>query len=341
MKRLFAIIFILSLIFSTSNAQLVTNVSKTGITAANFLEIGVGARALGMGGAFVGTADDASALYWNVAGIAQLPQPEVLLVHTEWIADMKFDFAGITLPLGALGSIGVSVTTLSMDDMMVRTVERPEGTGEFFSAGDMSLALSYARNLTDRFAIGFSGRYIQQNIWKETAHGFALDIGTIFTTGLHGMRIGAVLSNFGTDMRMDGKDLLVYHDIDPNKLGNNDRIFADLHTDSWPLPLTFQFGLAMEPYKSDDHRLTIAVDAMHPSDNTESINIGAEYAFHEMFVFRGGYHNLFQRDTEEGLTVGAGFTQRFLGNMKVCLDYAYADFGRLQNTQRITLRMVF
>ena len=341
MKRLFAILLIYILVFSTTNAQLVTNVSKVGITAANFLEIGVGARALGMGGAFVGTADDASALYWNVAGIARLPQLEVLLVHTEWIADMKFDFVGITLPLGAFGSLGASITMLGMDEMMVRTVERPEGTGEFFSAGDMSLALSYAKNLTDRFAIGFTGRFIQQNIWKETAHGMALDVGTIFTTGLHGLRIGAVLSNFGTDMRMDGKDLLVYHDIDQNKLGNNDRIFANLHTDSWPLPLNFQFGLAMEPFKSNDHRLTVAVDAMHPSDNTESINIGAEYAFHEMFIFRGGYRSLFQRDSEEGLTLGAGFAQRFLGNVKVCLNYAYADFGRLENTQRIALRMVF
>jgi hypothetical protein len=341
MKRLFIFLIFVGLVFSKSNAQLITNVSKVGITAANFLEIGVGARALGMGGAFVGTADDASALYWNVAGIARLPQPEVLLVHTEWIADMKFDFAGITLPLGTLGSLGASVTVLSMDDMKVRTVERPKGTGEFFSAGDMSLALSYARNLTDRFAVGFTGRFIQQNIWKESAHGIALDVGTIFTTGLHGLRIGAVLSNFGTDMRMDGKDLLVYHDIDPNKLGNNDRIFADLHTDSWPLPLTFQFGLAMDALKSNEHRLTVAVDAMHPSDNTESLNLGAEYAFHEMFIFRGGYRNLFQRDTEEGVTVGAGFAQRFLGNIKFCLDYAYADFGRLQNTQRIAFRMVF
>ncbi len=341
MKRLIVILFFLSLLVSSTNAQLITNVSKVGVTAANFLEIGVGARALGMGGAFVGTADDASALYWNVSGIARLLRPEVLLVHSEWIADMKFDFVGITIPLETFGTLGASVTILSMDDMIVRTVERPEGTGEFFSAGDFSLALSYARNLTDRFSIGFTGRFIQQNIWKETAHAMALDVGTLFTTGLYGLRIGAVLTNFGSDMKMGGKDLLVYHDIDPNKLGNNDRVFADLHTDSWPLPLTFQFGLAMEPIKSEDHRLTLAIDALHPSDNTESINFGAEYAFHEMFIFRGGYRNLFQRDTEEGLTVGAGFAQRFLGNVKVCLDYAFANFGRLENTQRIALRMVF
>ncbi len=341
MKRLWAAIGILLLIAPAGRAQLFTNVSKVGITAASFLEIGVGARAIGMGGAFVGTADDASALYWNVAGIARLSQPEALLVHTDWIADMKFDFVGFVLPLPGFGTLGASVTSLSMGDMMVRTVERPQGTGEYFSAGDLAIAMSYARNLTDRFAIGFTAKYVQQNIWKETAHGVALDVGTIFVTGLHGMRIGAVLTNFGTDMRLEGEDLLVYHDIDPNKLGNNDRIFASLQTDSWPMPLMFQIGVAAELFQNSTHRLTTAIDAMHPSDNTESLNLGAEYAFREMFHLRIGYRNLFLRDSEEGFTFGAGFTQRFLGNVRVRLDYAYADFGRLQNTQRVAIGLVF
>jgi|Deesub1362B_J571_1020462.scaffolds.fasta_scaffold02665_1 hypothetical protein len=341
MRKYWAALLILLFMVPSGQAQLFRNVTKVGITAASFLEIGVGARAIGMGGAFVGTASDASALYWNVAGIARLNQPEVLLVHTKWLADMKFDFAGFVLPLGSFGTLGGSITALSMDDMMVRTVERPQGTGEFFSAGDLAIAISYARNLTDRFAIGFTGKYVQQNIWKETAHGFALDVGTYFVTGFHGMRIGAMLYNFGTDMRLRGKDLLVYHDVDPNKLGNNDRIFASLETDAWPMPLMFQIGVAGELVQNSTHRITAAIDAMHPSDNTESLNLGAEYAFREMFFLRFGYRNLFLKDSEEGFTFGAGFTQRFLGNVRVRLDYAYADFGRLLNTQRISLGIAF
>lgn len=321
--------------------QFVSDVSKVGIAAAPFLEIGVGARAVGMGCAFVATVDDASALFWNPSGLARLSRPEALLVHTEWLADIRFDFAGLVLPLGRFGAIGGSIMTLSMDDMMVRTVERPEGTGEYFSAGDVALSLSYAVNLTDRFSIGFTGKYIQQSIWKESASGIGLDIGTIFTTGFYGMRIGAALSNFGTDMSMSGKDLLVYHDIDPNKLGNNERIFAELKTDSWPLPLNFQAGVAMDVLKGKMRRFTVAADAVHPSDNTESIHLGCEYAMQETFFLRAGYQSLFMRDSEEGLTLGGGLWMRMLRNVQFRMDYAWADFGRLENVQRVSLGLVF
>ncbi len=337
-------IVVLALIFGLvagAGAQFVSDVSKVGITAAAFLEIGVGARAIGMGGAFVGIANDASALYWNPAGIARLPRPEAILIHTEWIADMRFDFAGVILPLGRFGTLGGSITSLSMDEMMVQTVDRPEGTGEYFSAGDIAIALTYALNLTDRFSIGFSGKYIQQRIWKESASGMALDVGTIFTTGLHGLRIGASLSNFGTDMRMNGKDLLVYHDIDPTILGNNEKVFAELKTESWPLPLNFQAGIAMEVFNGRSHRLTVATDAYHPSDNYESLHMGMEYALKETFFMRAGYRSIFLRDSEEGLTLGGGIWIRFLRNVQFRLDYAFADFGRLQNAQKISLGIVF
>ena len=322
-------------------SQFISNVSKIGITAAPFLEIGVGARAIGMGSAFVGTANDASSLFWNPSGIARLKRPETLLVHTEWIAGMQFNFAGVVLPIGQAGVIGASVTTLGMDDMMVRTEDRPEGTGEYFSAGDIAMAMTYAFNLTDRFSIGFTGKFIQQHIWKETASGMALDVGTLFTTGFNGLRIGATLSNFGTDMKMSGDDLLVYHDIDESIDGNNDQIFAELKTESWPLPINFQIGVAMEVIENDNSRLTLATDALHPSDNMESINLGMEYAFREMVFIRTGYQSLFLEDSEEGLTLGGGVWLRFMGNFQIRVDYAYADFGRLDNAQRFSLGLVF
>jgi hypothetical protein len=103
------------------------DVAKVGITAAPFLEIGVGSRAIGMGGAFVATANDASALYWNPAGIARLRNGQVLLMHAKWLADIQFDFAGVVVPLGSWGVLGGMLTTLNSGDMPVRTIERPEG----------------------------------------------------------------------------------------------------------------------------------------------------------------------------------------------------------------------
>lgn len=341
MKRTTFILCILTLLLSNSLAQFGGDVSNVGTTAASFLEIGVGARAISLGGAFVATANDASALYWNPAGLGRLNRTEILFVHTNWIADIRFDFVGAVAPVGQIGTFGAAITSLSMDDMMVRTEDQPEGTGEFFQVGDMAIMLSYGFNLTDRFSIGFSGKYIHQRIWKETAQGFAVDIGTLFTTGFKKMRIGAALTNFGSDLQMTGDDLLVYHDIDPRQMGNNERIFAQLQTEKWALPLNFQAGIALEPYQSNSQRLTVSVEAMHPINNTESVHLGGEYAFREMFFLRAGYRNLFLRDSEEGLTLGTGFSAQFIGSFRFTVDYAFADFGRLENVHRFSLGMKF
>ncbi|MBN1154479.1 PorV/PorQ family protein [candidate division KSB1 bacterium] len=324
---------------ATVQAQFVSDVTKVAITAAPFLEIGVGARAMGMGGAYVANADESSALYWNPGGIARIANPEGIFVHMNWIADISFDYIGFVLPAGRIGSFGLSITSLSMDDMMVRTEDRPQGTGEYFKSGSMALGLTYALNLTDRFSIGFSGKYIREEIWNESAQGMAIDIGTLFTTGFHGMRIGASLTNFGTDLRMSGEDLVRYHDIDGQKLGNNDEIYAELKTDSWPMPLNFQVGIAMELIENDIHRITFALDAIQPTDNKESLNLGIEYGLRKWLFLRAGYRSLFLEDNEEGLTAGAGANLGFFYNLPFRFDYAYADFGRLESIHCFTIAL--
>jgi len=343
MKRCFIAGFAVLFIFWASNGQgqFIRNVSKVGTTSAPFLEIEVGSRAIGMGGAFVGVASDASALYWNPAGIARLPHSQVIFDHVRWLADVRFDFAGICIPLGEPGALGISLTNLSMGEMEVRTVFYPEGTGERFGAGGGALAVSYARNLTDRFSIGFTAKYIHERIWHMRAFSFALDIGTLFTTQLRGMRIGMSISNFGSKMRLEGKDTLVKHDIDPVKMGNNDKINAHLDTERWSLPLTLRVGVAMELLKTSANRITWAVDALHPNNNTESLNMGLEYAFYEKVFLRIGYKSLFLRDSEEGLSLGAGLSHTLAGRLILDLSYAYTDFGVLGNVQRFTLLLKY
>lgn len=342
-KNLALVIIILFAQFIFTNRVNAQSVSKTGTTAANFLEIAVGASAVGMGGAFVGVADNAAALYWNVGGLANLEQNEAILVHTNWIAETSFDYAGLVIPLDELGTIGLSFTSLSMDDMKVRTVEKPDGTGEYFSAGDIAVGLSYSRKLTDRFSIGLTVKYIQQNIWHMSASAFAIDAGTVFKTDLlGGMVIGASISNFGSAMKLDGRDTRQFVRVDDTKLGSNDQIPTNIELDEWELPLNIQLGISTQAFQTEDFSMTVAVDAIHPNNNYESINFGTEISFQDFLFIRGGYQSLFLEDAEGGLSFGLGVNSKMLFSQSfVNFDYAYRDFGRLENIHVFSLGIKF
>lgn len=344
MKRsLIVAIFFLFVVFDLYSQAVNKNVSKSGTTAATFLEIPVSARAVALGSAFSAIANDASSLYWNPAGAARLEQTEVVFTHMNWIADLGFDYSAVAIPLGSFGTVGISFTSLSMADMAVRTIDKPDGTGELFSASSIALGVHYAKNLSDRFSIGFTGKYIQESIWHMSSQAFALDIGVLYTTEFfNNMKIGAIISNFGTDMRMSGRDARLFNRIDDQKMGSNDRIPVNLEMDSWSLPLNFQFGIATDLYASESQSVTVAVDALHPSNNYESINLGVEYRFFKTVALRGGYRALGLTDSEGGLSFGTGFKgDLFGGGITAGLDYAYSDYGRLNFSNVISLAIIF
>ena len=342
MKLLFRILFISLILCTTIVSQdFVSDVSKKGTSAASFLSISQGAKASSMGSAFVALADDQSTLYWNVAGIADIKGAGVLVEHTNWIADINYNYLAATYSIGDYGTIGLSFLSSDINDLDVTTVDDPEGTGETFSVADVVFGLAYAMKLTDNFSIGFNSKFIQQKIWKMSANAIALDLGVKYVTPFDGIVLGMSISNFGTQMRMDGNSALILYDPDPNSTGNNGKIPANLQTDSWDLPLIFRVGLAYKAIETDYHRITVAVDALHPSDNFESINIGGEYTFNDMFSVRGGYKSLFLDTSEESFTLGVGFKQLLLGNLALKVDYAYADFGRLSDIQKFSLSVLF
>jgi hypothetical protein len=311
--------------------------SKVGTTAAPFLGISVGPRATAMGGAFAGVADDATTLYYNPGGISRAGRMQFALAHTNWLLGTRFNWLGFILNLDGANAIGIGFTQLDYGEEEVTTVTDPEGTGETWGASDMALTLSYARNLTDRFSIGGSAKYVQMKIWNESASALALDVGLLFTTDFNGMKLGMSISNFGNDMRLDGRDLLKRIDLDPDVQGNNETIVSKLKTDSWPLPLFFRVGVAMDVVKVQNHRLTVALDALRPSDNVETLNVGSELSLGEMLFLRGGYKSLLNDDSEEGLTAGLGLRLGWSGQMSWCLDYTFTDFGILENVHMIAV----
>ncbi len=327
---------------------------KTGTTAAPFLTIGVGARPQAMGGAYVANADDAHSLFWNPAGLARMQKSEVLMVHSTWLADMSFDYVGLAFNMGQAGVLGASATLLQVGEMEVTTEQFQDGAGLMFNSYDLAAAVSYGYKFYDRFSIGFSGKYIHQAIWNETASGFAIDIGTLLITPLKDIRLGMSICNFGTDMNMEGRDLLVFHDPDPTKEGNNPNVPAQIKTDAWPLPLTMRLGLAGEVINTPIHRLTLAADWVVPNDNTEAVNVGTEYAFNEYAFIRAGYKGIrpyWSEDGESfvvgdgdngaGFTFGGGTRLSIQGGMGINVDYAFESFFRLGNVHKFSLGLRF
>lgn len=333
----------MTLILITSSLGLASSgrLTNVGTTAAPFLEVGVGSRAVGMGGAFVAVANDVSALYWNPAGISRIARPEAVFERVEWLADISFNYLGVVIPFGRWGTAGVFLDAMSVPKMAVRTVDYPDGTGEMFDATSYAVGLSYAFSLTDRFSIGLTGKYIEERIWHEKSHSVAFDIGTLYKTNFNGLRIGATISNFGPSLTMDGSDLIIYYDADVSIDGNNDRIMGKLITDEWPLPLNMQFGIAYDLLTTKFIKMTVAADAFHPINNSESVNTGTEIAILDLLFIRAGYQAIGQTDTEEGLTLGGGLRYKMFGQSYIKFDYAFADFGRLKNVSRYTLRLDF
>jgi len=338
-KKILTMVLLVAALLQPILAQ---QVSKTGTTAAKFLSIGVGPRANAMGGAYTSIANDASAMYWNPAGIANVNEVQTLFTYTKMFADINVNYFGIVFPAGEYGTFGASVTALNVGEMDVTSEYYPEGTGEKFTAGSYSFALTYSRFITEDFAVGFNIKYIREDIFNSTADGLGFDIGTIFKTPFYGLKFASSISNYGSKMQMAGDDLLVRHDPDPTRAGNNETIDAFYKTDPFELPLRLQVGISRDFTIMDEHRLTLAVDAIHPNDNKQWVNVGGEISmFNNLISLRGGYKALFLEDTQEGLTLGAGIKYDGLSFFRISVDYSYQKLKYLDNMHSFGVMLGF
>ena len=336
-------IIILFIIITFHSAGFAGDFSKVGTAAAQFLKIGVGARAMGLGGSFTALANDVSTLYWNPAGITNINGFSLAVTHTEWFAEISHDFVGVVYPLSSSDAIALNVVALNTGEQEVTTVTQPEGTGIYYDVSDLAIGLSYARTLTDRFSVGLTVKYIQQNLYNESANAFAIDIGTFLRTGFHDLIIAMNMSNFGGSMQLEGRDLITITDVN-NQVSGNYNPDARLKTEPWPLPLIFRVGVSMNLVGGDDpiiaseqNRFTLAIDGVHPNDNTEKINVGSEYSWNETVFARIGYR--INYDVEKW-TFGAGFKMK-IGGQGVGFDYALIDFNDLGKISQFSLELRF
>lgn len=313
---------------------------KVATTVAPFLKMGVGGRASAMGGGFVALADDGSSVFWNPAGMMGVQGLTVSASHNEWLLDITHDYVSLIIANRKNESIGLSFSALTMGEQPVRTLEAPEGTGLTYSVMDLAVSAAYARQVTDRLSMGFTGKYVQLNAYNESASTLALDVGSILRTDFYGLRIGMALSNFGGDFQFTGRDLILKADIDDDIDGNYSSD-VDLRTEPWPLPLMIRIGIAMDVIGGDEalipsrsSRLTLVMDADHPNDGPEHINLGAEYAVKEMFYFRAGYRYNYD---QEMFTMGTGIRLDLKGLGQVKLDYAVKPMEVFGNTSILSV----
>jgi hypothetical protein len=315
MKFVVALGLVGALLPATAGADIF---EKVGTFDGQFLKIGVGARAAGMGGAFVGVADDATALFWNAAGIARIDpdKSELSFNHASWPAELSFDQIGYVFHVKSIpGAFGVHARALTMDPMVETTAFQPDplvGTGRTFDAGMLTAGFTYARFFTDKFSAGVTANLVYEGLAEFSQQTVAFDVGTLYDVGTLGMRIGMAISNIGSQLQFIDREARI--------------------------PAIFRVGTSASLIDGAEHKLIGAFEFSHPPDNAERLNVGAEYNFRRFVYLRGGYNINYDA---EGLAGGVGFHFPVSVVGKADLDYAYTDMLELGGSHRFSLRFLF
>lgn len=289
-------------------------VARADETAA-FLKIGVGARALGMGGAYSAIANDINAMGWNPAGLSRMTRSELGFSHAQLAADTRYDFMGYAAPT-AYGVLGAAGTYLNQGAIEGRDENGKTGGG--YSASDSVMSLSYATIFNGPLNAGGNFKLIQSRIANASAQSYAFDFGGQYTLPLKGPGtplLGLAVLNLGPGMR-----------------------FMD---QTAHLPLTLVGGVGYRLPVG----LTLVADFKHrPYEDSNEISVGTEYALFSNFALRTGYASV---KAQTGVASGSmglinGFAAGFgIKVMSYSLDYSMTPAGELGNVQRLSLGMKF
>ena len=308
---------------------------------AEFLASGVGARALGMGGAYVAHADDATAGYWNVAGLDAIGAPEGAFMHAErFDGIVSFDYAAVAWPVTSRSTVGVSFVRSAVDDIAntldaldpATGLPRPDAQDyvTYFSAADNALFLSYARGVNEALSLGATVKVVRRGIGDfASAWGYSADLGAQLQLGR--LRLGLNLQDVST--------LVQTWSVDAAR-------FEQLAEESRPIGLTevvlpvARLGAATRVPLSDEVGITLAGDLDLAFDGQRANvvdlqgvsfrpRVGGELSYRDVLALRAGLSDLTQNDlygTQMTPSVGVG-----LGLGAVRLDYGFGDFGGLSS----------
>jgi hypothetical protein len=325
--------------------------TRQGTRGANFLHIGVGARAGGMAGAIGSTVSGPTAWYWNPGGAATSEAFSLVAGYQDLYGDLglKQSYAAASLPLLG-GVVGVHLNTLSSGDIKRTTEANPFGErlgGSTFAWNSTVAGLGYARRLTDRLTIGGQVKFISEGITDASTSWVAADVGTQFNTGLYGIVIGGAIRNVGGVSRAGGALVQrVVQTTDGSVLREARRV--DLFTRNTEIPVVFQFSLGSDLLGSANSlfggagsRSTLATEfsLTDGTDIATQYALGLEYGYRNTLFLRGG-KRIYNDDRDLGqenktaIGLAGGFGLRFpVAGRAVRFDYSYQGAGALQNVQ--------
>jgi hypothetical protein len=331
--------------------------SRVGTRGANFLEIGVGGRALALAGAYAAAANDLSAVYWNVAGIADVQAASGFLSHEQLYGNsgLRNNFVAAALPFFG-GVLGASFTSFTSGEILRTTEAWPDGGDPTFGSTvewrASAVGLHYGRLFTDRLAFGATGKYASEGIQFANAEYWGADVGLRFRTGLYGTTLGAVVANLGTRGRVEGA--AVRRAVAPLRqpaFPTQRTLDVDLNAGSNQLPTVLRFAVQTDLVGTAEsalgrntgfHRVSVFSDITDGVDTEIMPAFAAEYAFRERIAFRVGKR--FTRDARttggrlHGFTTGAG-VKIPVGSRRFLVDYAYRNFGDLESNHAFSFEL--
>ena len=346
----------------TANPDLPT--TRVGTRGATFLQLGVGARALALGGAYTALADDVSALYWNSAGIGHLEGFAAgyssSMLYAD--ADITHTFVGVVLPAG-MTRFGISVNMLNSGDMAWTNADFPNSA----SGGDMdpsrtdfewtSMAIGghVARPVTDRLMVGGALKYVTEGINNASATFIGADIGASFRTGLYGVTLGASLQNIGSSSEMEGSELIsrVNTSNSESQTDFNRIIEFRSRTAEVEMPTLFRFSVVADLMgtatsllsPNPNSSLKLVADLSDAIDTDLQSGVGIEFGFRDFAFLRAGkkWTNEAQIETDfaHHASIGGGVRLPLGSIGDAVLDYAYMGMGDLDNVQVFSVQLQF
>ncbi len=330
--------------------------SRVATRGANFLELGVGARAMALGGAYTALAEGVSAMYWNSAGLARTVGFSVGYSYSPLFPEVGMDlhFIGLALPLFG-GVVGASANLFTSGEIERTTLAHPDGGdplfGSTFEWTGQSFALHYALNLTDRLQVGFAGRVVSEGIPDAKATYYGVDVGTQFRTGLLGTVIGASINNLGSEARITGRatEVRVAEDIPGGERLTDSNVLSDKLLLPTVIRFSVMWDVAGQPESllpsASQHHIVVLTEIADAIDTSAQSLVGIEYTYNDIFFARGGkkWMNETERapwDFADGLSGGIGIRVPVL-DQTISFDYAYVSMGDLDNLQVFTFQYGF